>query len=41
MINLKYQLQHGVMHLTYLVEHILYQILSRYYRDYFEYIKKA
>ena len=28
MINLKYQLQHGVMHLTYLMDHILYQIFT-------------
>ena len=28
MINLKYQIQHGVMHLTYLMDHILYQIFT-------------
>ena len=37
MINLKYQLQHGMKNLSYLMDHILYQI----FKDYFEYILKT
>ena len=36
-MNLKYQLQHGMKNLNYLMDHILYQI----FEDYFEYILKT
>ena len=35
-MNLKYQLQHGMKNLNYLIDHVLYQR----YSGYFEYILK-
>ena len=35
-MNLKYECQHGMIHLNYLMDHILYQI-----QYYFEYILKS